>query len=236
MFPLPPPMARPYIGAIFTTNLICVLLHLLTSPPAGGEATHGYLHGGVLMDFVGQESPVSKIRLLLLDILTLGLQLVILAVVLERRKLSPTSSATDTAIPSSQSQAQDHDSEERGMLRPRISAEDIELQTFSSGRTGADEDRERNELSSPSSSRFQDGGTLAAVDEHPLDPFYSGQHIIADLRVLDTIRAQWMQYGSLASAVREASAEGSESTNDTTRRRRIGFRIGGLEIRGRLMS
>lgn len=186
------------------------------------------------MDFVGQESPVSKIRLLLLDILTLALQLVILAVVLERRKLGTDSSATGAANPSIQPQPQDHDSEERGIYRTSsTSAEDIELQTFSSGRTGADEDRERNELSSPSSSHFQDDGTLAAVDEHPLDPFHSGQHIIADLSILDTIRAQWMQYGSLASAASEAGAEGREAMDEVTVRRRIGFRIGGLEIRGR---
>lgn len=187
------------------------------------------------MDFVGQESPVSKARLFLLDILTLGLQLVILAIVLERRKLDTDPNPTRPSNhPSTSSQppttTQDHDSEERGILGPSTN---IELQTFSQGRTGADEDRERNELPSPSL-HSQDPSTLAAAPpEHPLDPFHSGQHIIANLGILDTIRAQWTQYGDFASAVRNAaSASASEGSEGGTARRRIGFRIGGLEIRG----
>lgn len=209
LFPLPPRPARTYIGTIFGTNLLCFLLHILSSPPAAGEATRGYLHGGILIDFVGQESPVSRIRLASLDMLTWILQVVILAVMLERRKivtLSNSQSGSDDSLPSaSLSRPQDHDSEERGILRPPISPiEDIELQPLPSGRTGADEDRERNELllrhgTSPSSSNIHDDDEdhdddrpgLNAMDEHPLDRFHSGQHILADIYLMDVVRAQW---------------------------------------------
>lgn len=208
-FPLPPRTARPYIGVIFTTNLICTLLHSLFSPPAGGEATRGYLHGGMLMDFVGQESPVSKIRLLSLDLLTLGLQLIILTVILERRNLDPEPSTPST------SPTQDHDSEERGIFRSPPSPNAIELQPLSRGRTGADEDRERNELSPdrPSTS-----------DEHPLDPFHSGQYIIAHVDVPTTIHTQWIQHRNLAAAARDADRSGRAS-GESGRPRVIRFRI-----------
>jgi hypothetical protein len=199
---MPPPAARPYISAIFSTNLLCLLLHILFSPPAAGEPTRGYLHGGILIDFVGQESPVSRIRLISLDILTCTLQLIVLAIVLERRKIATSSispSGADEPLPSpSTSRGQDHDSEERGILRPSVSStEDIELQPLSSGRTGADEDRERNELlphaSSPRSPIDEDPG-VTAVDEHPLDRFHTGQLFLADMYLLDVVRTQWQRH------------------------------------------
>lgn len=203
------------------------------SPPAAGEDTRGYLHGGIFIDFVGQKSPVSKITLALLDILLLGLQLVILAVVLERRKIGVPSASTDAAETSPvQPQVQDHDSEERGVLRPPLS-EGIELQTLSSGRTGADQDHERDELLSPTSRDFQHPTDLAAVDEHPLNTFYSGQHIIADFYILDTIRTQWMQYSGVATA---AGGTGPEIQATPRQGRVVGLQIGRFRIRGRLTA
>lgn len=223
---MPPPAAHRHIGAIFSTNLLCLILHVLFSPPAAGEATRGYLHGGILIDFVGQESPVSRIRLVSLDMLTCALQLVILAVVLERRKIAPLSvsqsGADEPVLSPSLPRSQDHDSEERGILRPPGSpSEDIELQPLSTGRTGADEDRERNELlrhaTSPRSPDDDDPG-VTAMDEHPLDRFHSGQHVLADMYLLDVVRTQWSQY-------RGAVPEGGVRAN--IRRRRVLMFSGG---------
>lgn len=167
-----------------------------------GEATRGYLHGGILIDFVGQESPVSRIRLVSLDMLTWVLQVVILAVMLERRKIVASSNSQSPSV--SISRPQDHDSEERGIIRPPTSpTEDIELQPLPSGRTSADEDRERNELllrHDTSSSSLNDNDNdndddpgVNAVDEHPLDRFHSGQQILADIYLLGVVRTQWLQ-------------------------------------------
>lgn len=157
---------------------------------------------------MGQESPVSRIRLASLDILTWVLQVVILAVMLERRKIvasSNSQSRSDESLPSASiSRRQDHDSEERGILRPPASpTEDIELQPLPSGRTGADEDRERNELlrhgTSPRSSNNNDDDDddgdpgVNVMDEHPLDRFHSGQHVLAEIYLMDVVRAQWLQ-------------------------------------------
>lgn len=172
---------------IFGNNIICTLLHLLFGPPAAGEATRGYLLGGLLIDFVGQESPVSRWRLFFLDALVLALQLLILAVTLERKKLA-VENGDDLVEEVEAESRQDHDFEERGMLRGNdIVQDDIELQDLrhsSSGRTGGDEDRERDELLGSDEStepRYQ----------HPLDPFLTGQAVIVSVHVMDTIRSQW---------------------------------------------
>ncbi|EME79171.1 uncharacterized protein MYCFIDRAFT_90088 [Pseudocercospora fijiensis CIRAD86] len=66
----------PIIGTIFGTTLLCIIMHLYNSPPSAGEATRGYLHGGLAMDFIGQKGPSSKVHLILLDLLVLLVQLV----------------------------------------------------------------------------------------------------------------------------------------------------------------
>ena len=228
---MPPRPARTYIGTIFGTNLLCFLLHILSFPPAAGEATRGYLHGGILIDFVGQESPVSRVRLVSLDMLTWALQVVILAVMLERRKTAASSNAqsrADEPLPSTSiSSGQDHDSEERGILRPFASSptEDIELQPLPSGRTGADEDRERNELlrhrTLPSSFNDDDddGPGSNFTDEHPLDRFHSGQYVLADIYLMDVVRTQWSQ--------RWGGGVPEEEVGASIRRRRVIMFTGG---------
>lgn len=79
------PKSAPCIGAIFGANILCALLHIFLARPEAGEAERGYLHGGLLIDFVGQHGPTSKIRLLAFDVLVLALQLLTLAVHLERQ-------------------------------------------------------------------------------------------------------------------------------------------------------
>ena len=186
IFPPPSSTHRPYIGVIIGNNIICILLHLFFRPPAAGEATRGYLLGGLLIDFVGQESPASRWRLLVLDTIVLALQTLILAITLERRKLA--AEYVSALVEEVEQERQDHDSEERGMLRRDGNAQDgIELQDMrhtSSGRTGGDEDRERDEL-------LECDGGNEPRNRHPLDPFLTGQTVIANVHVIDTIRAQW---------------------------------------------
>lgn len=194
MFP-DPPKNRPYLGAILASNIICIFLHFVSPRPEAGEAARGYLHGGLLIDFVGQEGPISKSRLLFLDFLTLTLQMLVLTAFIERQSLKssmtgPTASrdtATGTDADTS-AQGQDHDSEERGILRSDPSAfEEIELQPLhsSAGRTGGEEDGERDELlSEPQGVDLQDSTT------HPLDAFYTGEHAVTNLDILNAVRTQ----------------------------------------------
>lgn len=216
IFPPPSPTHRPYIGMIFGNNIVCIMLHLLLRPPAAGEATRGYLLGGLLIDFVGQESPVSKWKLLVLDTLVLALQVLILAVTLERKKLAAENG--DVLVEEVEEARQDHDSEERGMLRRDDTVQDeIELQDIrhtSSGRTGGDEDRERDEL-------LESDESTEPRDQHPLDPFITGQAVIANVRVIDTIRSQWLT----ADTSGESTASGAAAVAAVAGRT-LGYRLG----------
>lgn len=192
IFPPTPLIHRPYIGIIFGTNILCLLLHLAFSPPAAGEATRGYLHGGLVIDFIGQRSPVGIWKLVGLDILVFALQVLVLGVTLERRGTTKADEVTQGIVQLVTEPRQDHDSEERGIFRQATAAEeDIELQVLqdtSSSGTGRDTDRGRDELLLP------DGSSEPRV-HHPLDPFYTGNYIITDLHILETIRAQWQASG-----------------------------------------
>lgn len=100
----------------------------------------GYLHGGVIIDFIGQKAPTSRTSLLLLDGLILVLQSVMCAVWLEMDQLRKMESvlkevsaggvpkstaAASTATPAAavdiltgaSTSTQDLDSEERGVMR-----------------------------------------------------------------------------------------------------------------------
>ncbi|KAK8089052.1 hypothetical protein PG997_004013 [Apiospora hydei] len=128
-------------SAIVGPNLLCMLLHIVTSLPQASEASRGYLHGGVLVDFVGQRPPTSKFTLLLLDAVLLGLQCVMLAVSMERDKVRkiikpPRSRATSggTAGASTRPASnQDHDAEERGVHRDAPAADPAEDGTTGPG-------------------------------------------------------------------------------------------------------
>lgn len=114
-----------------------MICHALLSLPQAGEATRGYLHGGAIIDFVGQRPPTSIKALLYFDVMILVLQCITLAVHLDkeriRRALVPSLRAlTDRAAAARAGEsnagteeqtaeiddvAQDHDAEERGVLR-----------------------------------------------------------------------------------------------------------------------
>lgn len=51
--PPPPPGVRTVVGTI-AVAVGCVLWHVWADSPSAGEETEGYLHGGVVIDFVGQ--------------------------------------------------------------------------------------------------------------------------------------------------------------------------------------
>jgi hypothetical protein len=38
----------------FGTAAVSLLWHVLASAPSAGELTNGYLHGGLLIDFIGE--------------------------------------------------------------------------------------------------------------------------------------------------------------------------------------
>lgn len=81
------PAERPHVFAILGPNLVCILAHIISALPTAGEATRGYLHGGVIVDFVGQKPPTTRLCPLFFDAVILAIQCLMLAIHTEREKL-----------------------------------------------------------------------------------------------------------------------------------------------------
>ena len=81
------PAERPHAFAILGPNLVCMLAHIISALPTAGEATRGYLHGGVIVDFVGQKPPTTRLCFLFFDVVILAVQCLMLAIHTEREKL-----------------------------------------------------------------------------------------------------------------------------------------------------
>ncbi|KAK3900261.1 hypothetical protein C8A05DRAFT_17411 [Staphylotrichum tortipilum] len=200
------PAEQPHIYTIFLPGTLCILAHLFLALPHAGEASRGYLHGGVLIDFIGQRPPTSRLAFLLFDLVVLGAQCLMLAVHQERERLKkavtpglPTISASvaqareDAAAAAAEASGtvQDHDAEERGVLRRGETegqeneggGDGIELQPLAGSGSGgtttpADEDDERA------------AGTYssAAASADMLDVMRSGNAVLGHFHVVHAVR------------------------------------------------
>lgn len=177
---MPPP--RPQMYTIFGSNGICMLVHLIFSLPEAGETMRGYLHGGVIIDFIGQKAPTSRLSLLLLDCLILILQCIMCAIWMEKDRLKKMESTLksvsaggvpksgDIATPAVPSTAvdvlsgaatstQDLDSEERGVMRDDPlgvdQTTDIEMQPLMRDPAPGDTDSSGTGISGIVEARFQ---------------------------------------------------------------------------------
>ncbi|KAL2065083.1 hypothetical protein VTL71DRAFT_4223 [Oculimacula yallundae] len=230
----PTPIHRPYIGAIFAPNLICILLHLFTARPSASESMRGYLHGGVIIDLIGQKGPTSKFHLVVLDVLVLSLQCFMLAVHVERERLSAVTEALNSSIPTAATAllareevvaAQSLDAEERGVLgEPIVTSEgDIEMQNMipqndggeSSSRNEVDEERDQDRerlLAEPYATQDDD-------EDSTLDVLWSGTAIVADFHVLHNLRRQWLDYGNATESAIQTVGFSAEFAAVTASRR-----------------
>ncbi|KAF8544291.1 hypothetical protein BDD12DRAFT_724220 [Trichophaea hybrida] len=111
-FPLPPHQRSPIIALLGTTTF-CVLEHLWEANPSAGELTHGYQHGGLIVDFIGQQGPISKWRLLYVDAAVLLLQLMMLSLVVSQQELTPPPPPEEGTTHAART-SQDLEAEERG--------------------------------------------------------------------------------------------------------------------------
>lgn len=158
------------------------------------------------------------------DLLVLVLQLVMLGVTVEKRRLDAPDGETGGRGEGGAEEGQDHDAEERGWRRSQEDREGIELQSLgvtSGGRSGGEEDGERNESSN---------GIEGAANAHPGDAFYSGQYVVASVRIIDNIRAQWREGQPAATGSAESSSMRTAAAAELARRRlRFRIRIGGRD-------
>ncbi|KAH8703584.1 hypothetical protein BGW36DRAFT_369576 [Talaromyces proteolyticus] len=184
--PFDPTRNQPFVGAIFSSNLLCMLLHLLFIHPGAGEETRGYLYGGLFIDFVGQKAPVSRLRFLVFDALILLIHLVMMGLIMERVRTNgnaqtPNDGTAGTADDTTP--VQDHDAEERGVHRH----EENDTLPDPIESTLNDTPEHTELLAEPD----EDYAGQGAKDIHPLDTFASGEAVILDMGLLDTIRDQW---------------------------------------------
>lgn len=198
--PFDPTRNQPFVGAIIASNLFCMIFHAFFVHPEAGESTRGYLHGGLFIDFIGQK-PAPVFRLLSFDMLIFLVDFVMLALIIERVKTAgsndsaPSTAQAGTTTGESDAQPssdrQDHDAEERGVMRDTENMVDTNG-TAASASSVADVDEDLNNerttlLADPGESTSRQtprGG-------HPLDAFSAGQTVIMDMGFLDTIRDQW---------------------------------------------
>ncbi len=186
-----------------------MLAHLLWAPPRASEATRGYLHGGIIVDFIGQKAPTSRLSLLLLDLVVLGVQCLMLAVHQEAEQLwkvvrprggtatassAESSTAAATAAATAPATTQDHDAEERGVLRDLAretgEADDIELRPLG-GSNGATGGGSANLLRRSASARTPSAELTEVI--------MSGNSVLADFHVVNAIRMAGNDYQGAAS-------------------------------------
>ncbi|KAI0889991.1 DUF1746-domain-containing protein [Annulohypoxylon maeteangense] len=182
-----------HVSAIIGPNFLCTLMHLIASLPEAGEASRGYLHGGILFDFIGQKAPSSKFSLLLLDLLIFGLQCVMLTVNMEKERVRkalkpPTLLDNSDLSTTTSSSSQDYDAEERGVLRdaPIVDeTHDIEMQSLGSGNGGHQHNvEERVGLLRRTTTPTDNLESLA-------DTLRSGNAVLANFNVRQSLRTAW---------------------------------------------
>ncbi|KAK1512857.1 hypothetical protein CTAM01_00252 [Colletotrichum tamarilloi] len=202
-YPLTMAAARSQVISVFVPNLLCILLHIFASLPVAGEAARGYLHGGVIVDFIGQKPPTSRLAFLALDCIILAVQCLMLAVHAEREKLRPIVRPLLFRLPPALEETiglstQDHDAEERGVLRdaPGLDmegADSVELQSLRPN----GEAEHAQEPSRRRSSRRRSSSN-AASGMHLFDVFSSGNGDLGEFHISHTIRHATTDYWGAA--------------------------------------
>ncbi|KAL4918787.1 hypothetical protein BDW62DRAFT_57747 [Aspergillus aurantiobrunneus] len=244
--PFDPTRNQPFIGAILSSNLFCMIFHNFFSLAEAEEATRGYLHGGILIDFIGQKAPVPLTRLFFLDMLVVILNIIMLGLIIERVKVAESgdaaattatttvpATATATTTQNLSTQGQDHDHEERGLLS---------RETGSRAQTNNSENERREQVShtSPSDTRshlpseeeLERTRLLADPSEiggghtnhqHALDAYASGEAVIVRMGLLNVLLDQWRYRPS---TVRRPGAYAPSDQTASFLRERFGLQVG----------
>ena len=181
-FPLIMPAAQSHILSIFLPNLILMVLHALhptPTPPPYWSAARGYLHGGVLVDFVGQKPPVYRASLLFLDVVVLVVQCLMLAVHQERERLRSVSGRLESLRRRGGLETGGEDGADAPVRR------DDSSESWADGNDGSDVSLYRDRTGDP------DRGVL-------YDMMISGVGFMGDFDPVDTIRNAAMDYETAA--------------------------------------
>lgn len=223
LLPQPPNGSR-FLALIVAANALCIFLHAIRVAPAALPGhDRGYLHGGLVLDFIGQKGPSSKIQLVGLDFLVLGLQIVHCAALGVRKGLKERPGATPVIEPGVVRSGQQLEDEERGVRRSEEvgRGQEVEMQRLNpeGRRTSAVEDMDLEATTV----------ALERTDAHIFDAFNSGQIVLADLDLRKVLREEWEK----AKAAGEGEEEGGNTRRNRETRRRLIERVRGRVGLGR---
>ena len=174
-----------------------------------------------MIDFIGQEGPTSKLKLVALDTCVLMLQIVMVSVHVKRRELKKRSAnaqqvaSEPRAVDESQANpGQDADAEERGVLRRSDSI-------------ASDADSRLNEEDSLLNTTVDE---MSGRDTDLLDALASGQVVIADLDPISALRQEHANYQAHRQSLSESGGAASSFSPTTLRQlntMRMRFGVGG---------
>lgn len=204
-FPFLMPATRMHVVFVVVPNIICILLHLLCSLPVGPEHHRGYMHGGLVIDFVGQKPSAFRIYYVLIDIAILLVQCLMLTVHTERERLRLTLKTFRPLVPEvAQEMAptlEDLDAEERGISRENSGlsslneTDDVELQPM----RRQSEVEEANGVSGESSEILsQESSTEESSRSYLSDVLSSGNGILGEYHLLSSMRTAAVDLESTA--------------------------------------
>ncbi|KAL2756406.1 hypothetical protein ACRALDRAFT_2104499 [Sodiomyces alcalophilus JCM 7366] len=224
-WPIPMPAIRSQILAVFLPAALCLLAHLFGTLPTAGEVSRGYLHGGMVVDFIGQKPPATRLTLLGLDLLILVLQCFMLTVHAERERIRalirPRRSRLVTVL---EAVVGDID----GLLPSRH--DDVfhpgRTATRSSAPTGQNTgDIEMQALGGPENTDPITDNVSSSPRASLLDVMSSGNGVLRDFYVLQTIRSATPDFWGTVGHTLQST--GYESTLARITARRGGRRLGG---------
>lgn len=160
----------------------------------------GYLHGGIIIDLIGQKGPTSKFRLVVLDLVIIVLQCFMLAVHVERERLSAITAAFANPVTAPAAgvavgtepraevvTTQDHDAEERGVVREGETTNgDIELRPLETRHHGpsAVDGHDVEELSEERERLLAEPAPRPEDVDNALDIFWRGNAVVGEFHVL----------------------------------------------------
>ncbi|KAM0240775.1 hypothetical protein ACHAP5_007866 [Fusarium lateritium] len=181
-----------HASLVIIPNIICILLHVFVSLPVGPDFHRGYMHGGLVVDFIGQKPPTSRLYYVLVDIMILAVQCLMLTVHTERERLRVILKTFRPMVPDvAQEMAptiEDLDAEERGVSRdmpgslPTYEEEGIELQPLRPASTPEEANSTSGESEPPSRDPLDE-----PTRSHLSDVLSSGNGIIGEYHVIHSL-------------------------------------------------
>jgi len=186
--PIPKPgtTGRPNILLILGLNTLCLFIHFFSDAPTASEVTRFYMHGSIIIDFIGQRAMggwSAKARLCAMDLLVAALQVCAMGVVAELL-------AKKDVVKSVNVMSEGRAGERVGDAVRRF------WRGWEASVGGAGRRMEGQEGDDVEMQPLRDGVRQEEEEQiprSPLDVYSSGQAVVADLNLVETVRQQFWE-------------------------------------------